>query len=89
LDTANPINVIPRCAIIGSAAATRPRAAARIGPVDPVALAIVCERVARVKSSKRKRSTTVRPVRCAERIRRVIRSMRPMTTASSSAGVRR
>ena len=39
-----------------------------------VGRARVCERVARVKSSKRSRSTTVRPTRPAVRIRRVTRS---------------
>ncbi len=39
-----------------------------------VGRASVCDRVARVKSSKRSRSTTVRPTRPAVRIRRVTRS---------------
>ena len=42
------------------------------------------DRVARPKSSNRSRSTTVRPVRPAVRIRRVIRSIRLTTTASIS-----
>ncbi len=46
---------------------------------------MVCDRVARPKSSNRRRSTTVRPVRPALRIRRVIRSTRLTTTASTSA----
>ena len=46
----------------------------------------VCERVAREKSSKRSRSTTVRPTRPAVLIRRVTRSTRPIATASISAG---
>ena len=53
--------------------------------VDAVARGMVCDRVARPKSSNRNRSTTVRPVRPALRIRRVIRSIRLMTTASTSA----
>ena len=54
-----------------------------------VACANVCERVARVKSSNRSRSTTVRPTRAAARIRRVTRSTRPTRTASSVSGERR
>ena len=47
----------------------------------------VCERVARVKSSKRSRSTTVRPTRSAARIRRVdaVDQRRPAIASSSSA----
>ena len=47
----------------------------------------VCERVARVKSSKRSLSTTVRPTRLALRIRRVTRSTSAIRSASSSPGV--
>ena len=57
--------------------------------VSAVACATVCERVARVKSSKRRRSTTVRPTRRAARIRRVTRSTTATTNASMSAAVRR
>ena len=39
------------------------RAAARMASVDAVARGMVCDRVARPKSSNRSRSTTVRPVR--------------------------
>ncbi len=54
LDTANPTSVRPRSAISGAAAATRPRAVARMTSVDAVARGIVCDRVARPKSSNRK-----------------------------------
>ena len=63
LDTAKPTSVSPRSAISGAAAATSSRAASRITSVDAVARGMVCERVARPKSSNRNRSTTVRPVR--------------------------
>ena len=49
--------------------------------------ASVCDRVARVKSSNRNRSTTVRPTRPAARIRRVTRSTSP-TSAASMASAR-
>ena len=52
-----------------------------------VARGSVCDRVARVKSSKRNRSTTVRPTRPAARKRRVTRSTSPTTTASRASGV--
>ena len=55
-------------------------------PLCAVGRGSVCERVAREKSSKRSRSTTVRPTRPALRIRRVTRSTRPIATASISAG---
>ena len=44
----------------------------------------VRERVARLKSSNRSRSTTVRPTRSAARIRRVTRSTSPTSIASRS-----
>ena len=49
-----------------------------------VGYGIVCDRVTRVKSSKRRRSTTVRPARPAARIRRVTRS----TSAARVASIR-
>ena len=63
---------------------TSRRAAARMGAVDDVDHGKVCDRVARVKSSKRSRSTTVRPVRPAARMRPVMRSIRPTATVSIS-----
>lgn len=62
-DTAKPTNVRPRWEMSGAAPATSRRAAARMGDVADVAHGRVRDRVARVKSSKRSRSTTVRPVR--------------------------
>ena len=47
----------------------------------------VRDRVARVKSPKRNRSTTVRPTRPAMRIRRVTRSTSETRTASTASGV--
>ena len=44
----------------------------------------VCERVAREKSAKRRRRTTVRPTRPAARMRRVTRSTRPTSAASTA-----
>ena len=59
---------------------------ARIGSVCWVACASVCDRVAREKSSKRSRSTTVRHTRRAPRSRRARRSTSPTTTASRASG---
>ncbi len=87
-ETAKPTSVRPRWAITGAAEATSCRAAARIGCVAEVANGSVRERVARPKSSNRSRSTTVRPVRPAARMRAVMRSIRLTTTASISAGDR-
>ena len=67
------------------ATATRSRTAARIVGVRAVDRTRVCDRLTRVKSSNRSRSTTVRPSRPALRIRPVTRSTSPMTTASISA----
>ena len=61
----------------------------RMASVRAVAPAIVCDRVARVKSSKRRRRTTVRPTRFAFRMRSVTRSTRPTSTVSSSSADRR
>ena len=58
-----PTSVMPSRSIVGIAAASSPRAAASTVRVSFVASASVCERVAREKSSKRSRSTTVRPTR--------------------------
>ena len=46
----------------------------------------VCDRVAREKSSKRSRSTTVRPTRPAARIRRVTRSTSPTSDGVDGVG---
>ena len=51
--------------------------------MSAVAWSSVCDRVDLVKSSKRRRSITVRPTRRASRNRRVTRSTRPTSTASS------
>ena len=80
-----PTRVSPRRSIVGVAAASSPRAVVRITCVSAVARGRVCERVARVKSSKRSRSTTVRPVRPARRIRPVTRSTSATRVASTSA----
>ena len=81
-----PTSVRPWRSIIGSAAASSSRVVSRIVSVWAVGRGSVCERVAREKSSKRSRSTTVRPTRPAVLIRRVTRSTRPIATASISAG---
>ena len=52
---------------------------ARIVCVCAVGRGSVCDRVARVKSSNRSRSTTVRPTRPAARSRRVTRSTSPIS----------
>ena len=70
----------------GWAAASSVRAVASTGSVEAVARYIVRDRVARVKSSKRNRSTTVRPARPARRVRRVTRSTSAASTGSSSPG---
>jgi len=57
----------------------------RIVSVLAVAWGNVCERVAREKSAKRSRSTTVRPTRPAVRIRRVTRSTSATSAASTSS----
>ena len=85
LATATPTSVRPRRSIIGVAAASRPRAVARIVCVCAVGRSSVCDRVAREKSSKRRRSTTVRPTRPAARSRRVTRSTSPTSAASSAS----
>ncbi len=54
----------------------------RIACVFAVANGSVWERVARSKSPKRRRSTTVRPTRRAARNRRQIRSTMPTSVAS-------
>ena len=85
-------SVRPWRSIVGAAAASRARAVARMGSVCWVAWGRMCDRVARVKSWKRRRSTTVRHTRWAARSRRAMRSTIPTRTASSSsanaAGVR-
>ena len=77
--------MIPRASIVGVAAASRDRASSRIVCVCAVAPDSVCERVAREKSAKRSRRTTVRHARRAERSRRASRSTSPMIKASSSS----
>ena len=90
LPTAMPTSVRPRSSISGAAVGEQAPGRRRgSAPSRPSAPASVCERVARVKSSKRRRSTTVRPTRSAARMRRVTRSTRPTSEASSSAAVRR
>ena len=83
--TAIPTSVKPRCSISGAATASSPLAAARISCVLAVGCGSVCERLAREKSSKRRRSTTVRPTRPAVRIRRVTRSTSATSDVSISA----
>ena len=56
--------------------------------VSAVAYGSVCDRVAREKSSKRRRRTTVRPTRPAARIRRVTRSTSEIRIASIASGDR-
>jgi hypothetical protein len=73
---------------LGRAAASRPRAVARIASVRAVGPGSVYERVAREKSSNRSLRITV-PTRRAFRIRRVTRSTMPTRTASTSFAVRR
>ena len=81
-----PTRVRPRSAINGWAVVISPRAASRMVCVCTVSRSRVRDRVARVKSSKRSRSVTVRPGRFAARIRRVTRSTRPARVASTSSG---
>ena len=81
--TEQPISVMPRRSISGVAVARSARAVTRIACVLAVANGSVCERVARSKSPKRRRSTTVRPTRRAARRRRVIRSTIPTSVAST------
>ena len=75
-------------AIRGIDAASSVLAIDRIVAVSAVPWSRVCERVARLKSSKRRRSITVRPTRFALRMRRVTRSTRPTSTASTAGTVR-
>jgi hypothetical protein len=79
---------MPRSSIIGSDALSRPRAVASTTRVSDVGREMLCERVAREKSSKRSRSTTVRHVRRPPRRRRARRSTMPTRIASSSSGER-
>ena len=67
------------------AVASSARAVSRTVWVCDVAWGSVCDRVAREKSSKRSRSTTVRPTRPAARIRRVTRSTRATREASMTS----
>ena len=76
---------MPCLSIIGMAVASKPLAVARIVCVCAVASEMVCDRVAREKSAKRKRSVTVRQTRRAARSRRARRSTSPTTTVSRSA----
>ena len=82
-----PTSVIPRSAISGRASASSSRATPSSGRVCAVASEIVCERVARVKSEKRRRNTTVLATRSARRMRRVTRSISATSVESSSASV--
>ena len=75
---------MPRSWIIGSAPRSSTLAASSRVAVCAVASASECERVAREKSSKRSRSTTVRAVRWPSRRRRPSRSSVPARIASSS-----
>ena len=84
-----PISVRPRRSIRGCASASRSRAAARTTEVRAVGAKSVHDRVAREKSSKRRRRTTVRPTRCAARTRRMTRSTIATRSASTSSGERR
>ena len=86
--TATPTSVIPRSAISGAAAPSSDRAASSTASVRAVARLSVCERVAREKSPKRSRNTTVRPTRWAARIRRITRSTSPASIASTSGSER-
>ena len=81
-----PIMVMPRSSSIGIAAARSSRAAASSTAVSSVGRDSVCERVAREKSVKRMRRTTVRPRRPARRMRRLTRSTRPTRAASRNSG---
>ena len=83
--TAMPTSVIPCCSVSGRAVWRSDKTAARIVSVCAVARSSVWERVMRVKSPKRIRSTTVRPTRSAARMRRVTRSTSSAAIASSSA----
>jgi len=68
----------------GWALAIRSRATPSTVPVWAVARPSVCDRVARVKSSKRSRRTTVRPTRWAARRRRHTRSTSATSDSSTS-----
>ena len=84
-----PTRVRPCRSISGVAGGEQPPGRARGWSwVWAVASGSVCDRVARVKSSKRSRSTTVRPTRPAARIRRVTRSTRPTSDGVDLVGGR-
>jgi len=78
-----PISVMPRSSIIGSASRSNVRPAVSNITVSVVDSCSVCDRVARVRSSKRRRSVTVRVTRCALRRRRASRSTSAMRSTSS------
>ena len=80
----SPSSVMPRSWMSGIAASSSSRAVARRRSVSAVASMTVCDRVARVKSPNRSRSTTVRQTRCAPRIRWVSLSISPTITVSSA-----
>ena len=73
--------------MIGIAPASSSRAAASSTRDSAVACASVCERVAREKSSNRRRRITVRVTRRAARSRLPIRSTSATSVASSASGV--
>ena len=83
-----PMSVMPRRSISGRASASRMRPASSSVTVSAVASGRVCERVAREKSSNRRRSVTVRQTRCAFRRRRASRSTSAIRSASSVSGDR-
>ncbi len=84
LVTAMPISVSPRLRMTGRASSSSVRAASRIVSCAEVARRSVCERVARLKSPKRRRRTTVRPILRPLRIRRVTRSTTSARITSGS-----
>ena len=80
-----PTSVRPCVSTIGIAVSSSSRAAPRIDRVWAVACTSVCERVAREKSAKRSRSTTVRHTRWPARRRRATRSTSATRVASMSS----
>ena len=82
LVTVMPTSVRPRRRIIGMAAARSSRSVWRMGSVAAVASRMLRDRLARVKSANRSRSTTVRPICRLARIRRVTRSTSATSVAS-------
>ena len=81
-----PMSVMPRLAIIGKVSPRRTRPVVSNASVSTVASGRVWDLVARERSSNRRRSVTVRQIRCAFRKRCASRSTSAIRSVSSMPG---